>query len=174
MKNIAISLLISSAVGVSVERAGVYTTMRHWNEDPHSSASPMVGGQEYLTSTQARFEKEKSTLNKKAVEPEGNLPGWFASTGAFQGPYNARDKEYVQVQSDDSDSSDSDEEEDHMNVQTEAELEWHVAPDYGELDGHGIYREADGAFYDFEGNGKGKLGGWTNPLSWTDDGTDDN
>ena len=170
MKTIAISLLMSSAVGVSITgRPAVYTTMRHWNEDPHSSPAPMVGGNTYLTSTQARFEKEGSTLNKAAQLPAGNLPGWFSSTGAFEGPYNSNDKEYVEMDFE----SDSDDDEDQTNVQTASELKWHVAPDYGELDGHGIYREADGAFYDMQGNGS-KLGGWTNPLSWTDDGTDDN
>ena len=128
----------------------------------------MVGGSTYLTTTQARFEKEGSTLNKAAQLPAGNLPGWFSSTGAFEGPYNANDKEYVEM-----DFEDSDDEEDQTNIQTASELKWHVAPDYGELDGHGIYREADGSFYDMKGNGS-KLSGWTNPLSWTDDGTDDN
>ena len=142
--------------------------MRHWNEDPHSSPAPMVGGDTYLTSTQARFEKEGSTLNKAAALPAGNLPGWFSSTGAFEGPYNGNDKEYVEM-----DFDDSDDEDDQSNVQTASELKWHVAPDYGELDGHVTYREADGAFYDGNGNGS-KLGGWTNPLSWTDDGSDDN
>merc|ERR1719263_207403 len=45
-------------------------------------------------------------------------------------------------------------------------IQWHQAPDYGELDPHVVYREADA------GNGF-KLGGWTNPLGWTDNGTDD-
>ena len=51
-------------------------------------------------------------------------------------------------------------------------LQWHVSPDYGELDDHVIYREADGAFYDEKGNGT-KLSGWTNPLGWSDTGTND-
>ena len=60
-----ILLLVSSAVAINLTgRPAVYTTMRHWNEDPHSSPAPMVGGRTYLTSTQARFEKEDSTLNK--------------------------------------------------------------------------------------------------------------
>ena len=54
----------------------------------------------------------------------------------------------------------------------ESFLQWHVSPDYGELDDHVIYREADGAFYDEKGNGS-KLSGWTNPLGWTDNSTDD-
>ena len=48
----------------------------------------------------------------------------------------------------------------------ESLLQWHQAPDFGELDPHVVYREADA------GNGF-KLGGWTNPLSWTDAGEDD-
>ena len=43
---------------------------------------------------------------------------------------------------------------------------WHQAPDFGELDAHVVYREADG------GNGF-KAGGWTNPLGWSDTGADD-
>ena len=161
-----ILMLASSAAAITLSRPAVYTTMRHWNEDPHSTPSPMVGGPGYLTSTQARFEKEGSTLNKAAQEPEGNLPGWFASTGAFQGPYNANDAAYLGLRMNTEAYDDDD------FVQTEAELKWHVSPDYGELDGHVLDREADGAFYDGKGNGD-KLGGWTNPLSWTDNGTDD-
>ena len=54
----------------------------------------------------------------------------------------------------------------------ESFLQWHVAPDYGELDDHVVYREADGEFYDMEGNGT-KLSGWTNPLGWSDTGAND-
>ena len=43
---------------------------------------------------------------------------------------------------------------------------WRVTPDYGELDPSIMSRERDTA------NGK-KASGWTNPLSWTDDGSDD-
>ena len=56
-----ILFLASSAAAITLSRPAVYTTMRHWNEDPHSSPAPMVGGSTYLTSTQARFEKEGST-----------------------------------------------------------------------------------------------------------------
>merc|ERR1740117_746681 len=45
-------------------------------------------------------------------------------------------------------------------------VQWHQAPDFGELDAHVVYREADA------GNGH-KAGGWTNPLSWSDTGADD-
>ena len=45
-------------------------------------------------------------------------------------------------------------------------MKWHVAPDYGELDGNIMGREADIK------NGE-KRSGWSNPLGWTDDGHDD-
>lgn len=84
-------------------------------------------------------------------------------------PTNPTFYDYVQTGADSSsDSSDSDEE----NIQTTATTTvgetvlWHVAPDYGELDDHVTYREAD------SGNGT-KHSGWTNPLGWTDDGTGD-
>jgi len=43
---------------------------------------------------------------------------------------------------------------------------WRVTPDYGEKDPAIMVREEDVA------NGK-KFSGWTNPLSWHDDGADD-
>lgn len=43
---------------------------------------------------------------------------------------------------------------------------WRVTPDYAELDGSVVSREADIA------NGK-KFSGWNNPLAWTDAGADD-
>lgn len=73
---------------------------------------------------------------------------------------------------DDSDSSDSDS--DNADVQLAAQLrsryasnqKWIVTPDYGELDPSVVTREKD------TGNGE-KFSGWTNPLGWTDDGSDD-
>ena len=75
---------------------------------------------------------------------------------------------------------------DDMNLEEESDLEdeddepakkektnlqlgeqWRVTPDYGELDPTIMSREADIK------NGE-KSSGWTNPLSWTDDGSDDN
>ena len=44
---------------------------------------------------------------------------------------------------------------------------WRVIPDFGEKDPNVLPREADTK------NGE-KFGGWTNPLAWTDDGSDDN
>jgi hypothetical protein len=47
-----------------------------------------------------------------------------------------------------------------------AESEGPTKVDLGDTDYAVVYREADIA------NGK-KFSGWTNPLGWTDDGTDD-
>ena len=71
--------------------------MRHWNEDPHSGPAPLNYKANAITSTQARFYKEDSTLNAKAELPKGNLPGWYASNGVFNGPYNEASGEYNQV-----------------------------------------------------------------------------
>jgi len=55
-------------------------------------------------------------------------------------------------------------------MQTNSDLKWKVDPDLGELDDHStLYREYD---MDYEKGGK-KFSGWSNPLSWTDDGADD-
>ena len=43
---------------------------------------------------------------------------------------------------------------------------WRVTPDYGELDANVVGREKD------IDNGK-KFSGWTDPMSWADDGADD-
>ena len=56
--------------------------------------------------------------------------------------------------------SEDDEPEDELTVL------WKVSPDYGELDHNVVSREAD------IDNGK-KFSGWTNPLSWSDVGDDD-
>ena len=60
-----------------------------------------------------------------------------------------------------SSSSSSDDEENVMISQ-----KWRVSPDYGELDDHIMSREQDIA------SGK-KESGWSNPLSWSDTGNDD-
>lgn len=45
-----------------------------------------------------------------------------------------------------------------------------MTPDLGELDDHAtLIREADNDYL----KGKAKFHGWTNPLSWTDNGNDD-
>ena len=166
MKTLAIALFVSTSYGVQLERQlwpnnphpeNTYTTMRHWNEDPHSSPAPINYGIEGMTSTQARFYKEGSNLNRQAALPKGNLPGWYFSTGTFDGSYNKGSDEYNNVGVGNGPAS---------LVQLDSDLEWHQAPDYGELDPHVVYRESDA------GNGF-KLGGWTNPLGWSDTGEDD-
>ena len=95
--------------------------MRHWNEDPHSTPAPMNYGETAITSTQARFYKEDSNLNRKAELPEGNLPGWYASTGTFFGPYNGESAEYKSVGFEDGKVwSGTD-----AYVQLDSDLEWH-------------------------------------------------
>ena len=173
MKTFAAILLVSSTTAVRLQEPrelwhynphndNVYTTMRHWNEDPHSTPGPMNYGETAITSTQARFYKEGSNLNRKAELPTGNLPGWYASTGTFFGPYNDESKEYKSVGFEDGKNWEGT----NAFVQLDSDLKWHQAPDFGELDPHVVYRESDA------GNGF-KLGGWTNPLSWTDSGDDD-
>ena len=151
----------------------IYPPQLHWNEDYHSVPIPLEG-KPYLTSTQARFISENSTANQESREPKGRM-WWHYNYGA----YNVADKEYN--------------EDEHRwsprrgyqsnLLQLDAELEtgveamtltssktgatWRVIPDFGEKDPNVMYREED------IGNGK-KFSGWTNPLSWTDDGSDDN
>jgi hypothetical protein len=95
--------------------------MRHWNEDPHSTPAPMDYGQTAITSTQARFYKEGSDLNRKAELPTGNLPGWYASTGTFFGPYNGESKEYKSVGFEDGKNWEGTD----AFVQLDSDVEWH-------------------------------------------------
>lgn len=62
------------------------------------------------------------------------------------------------------------EKEEEKLVQTNADLKWTVVADLGELDDHAtMYREFDKDY----STGGAKISGWTNPLSWTDNGNDD-
>ena len=45
-----------------------YPPHLHWNEDPHSVATPL-NGKPYLTSTKARFISENSTSNSETKGP---------------------------------------------------------------------------------------------------------
>ena len=147
----------------------------HWNEDYHSVPTPLEG-KPYLTSTQARFISENSTANQESREPKG-AQFWHYNYG----PFNQYDTEYG--------------DESHRwkplrgherryslpassLLQLDAQVEamtltnaetgatWRVIPDFGEKDPNVMYREEDIK------NGE-KFSGWTNPLSWTDDGTAD-
>ena len=128
-----------------------------------------------MTSTQARFIAENSTANAKSVEPKY----WGPESWHYDSlPYNHDDKEYVDLGESDDDEDDdddvelesSDDESDDDDLQTAENVQlgqkWHVAPDYGELDHNVVLREKDIK------NGE-KFSGWTNPLGWSDDGTDD-
>lgn len=55
-------------------------------------------------------------------------------------------------------------------LQEKSDMKWAVTPDLGELDDHAtLLRESDNDYL----KGKAKFHGWTNPLSWTDGGEDD-
>ena len=173
MKTFAITLLVSSTLAIQLQEPrgmfennahpeNVYTTMRHWNEDPHSTPAALHYGKAAITSTQARFMKEGSTANSVAALPHGTLPGYLASIGVLTDPYNQKSDEYSSVGFKDGKRWEGT----NAYVQLDSDLEWHQAPDFGELDAHVVYREADG------GNGF-KKGGWNNPLAWSDTGEDD-
>ena len=71
-----------------------------------------------------------------------------------------------------SESSDSDSDSDDDQPQHKVNVQWHVTPDLGELDDHStLYREWDSP--DYLNKMKPKFSGWSNPLSWTDSGDDD-
>ena len=54
-----------------------------------------------------------------------------------------------------------------------AESEGPTKVDLGDIDHLVVGREADDDYKDHGPLDKGKFHGWTNPLSWTDDGADD-
>ena len=87
MKSPALALLLASASALS-HPTKVYPASPHWNEDPRSRPE-VLSGNEYLTSTQARYISEKYTGHIKAEEPKGVERYWLR-------PYNADDKEYIQ------------------------------------------------------------------------------
>mmetsp|Transcript_1769 Transcript_1769/g.3111 ORF Transcript_1769/g.3111 Transcript_1769/m.3111 type:complete len:235 (-) Transcript_1769:271-975(-) len=164
MKSAALTLLFSAAKAAKNE-GPIYAPTLHWNEDPNSVPSPLSGVR-FVTSTQARLHAENYTGHIEAKEPKGVNPVNFHA-------YNTDDAEYIALrnramaeesesESSDSDSSDSDEEPERVQIG----MKWHVSPDYGELDHNIMLREADIK------NGE-KESGWTNPLGWTDSGSDD-
>jgi len=70
----------------------------------------------------------------------------------------------------DSDSDSDSEEESDDEPEESSNIQWEVTADLGELDDHAtLLREADNDYL----KGKAKFHGWTNPLSWTDSGSDD-
>ena len=126
------------------------------NEDPHGLPSPL-SGKAYLTSTQAKLLSKN--LTDEASEPKGINMDFFV-------PYNkdSTEPKYLQLDSE-SDSSDSSDDEQEA-PRDEVTVLWKVDADYGELDNVIVPREADIK------NGE-KESGWTNPLGWADNGSDD-
>ena len=168
MKTIAISAFLGLASSIRVNfpatdtwtrKSEVYPPHLHWNEDPHSVPS-VLSGKPYLTSTQARFIAENSTANIESREPTDPL-GWHYNFGIYnedstEYARNELNREYVQLEAGQMTMT---------NAKTGAT--WRVIPDFGEKDSNIVMREDDIK------NGE-KFSGWTNPLSWTDDGADDN
>jgi len=142
------------------------------NEDPHSVPNPLAGKM-FMTSTQARYLKE-STNDWPSIETPGVMD-------KFHKAYNNDSVEpktpsqhdvlhsgnrvsYVQIN--ESASESESESESDGSPKDEVTVLWRVEPDLGEDDQRVVPRE-----YDIK-NGK-KFYGWTNPLSWTDAGDDD-
>ena len=143
-------------VMAAVQAGPIYPAKPHWNEDP-TSRPEVLSGKKYLTSTQAKYISQNYTGHIKAMEPEGPEQYWLR-------PYNVDDQEYVSLnmgQESSSSSSSSSESDDE-----DALVMWRVTPDYGELDHTVLPREQELP------NGE-KESGWTNPLSWSDTGDDD-
>ena len=128
----------------------VYPLEYHWNEDPHSVPSP-IAGKPYMTSTQAKL--EKNGQYQEAREPTSVLDPHnpYATEPFYKKETVDRQGWAVPFSS--------------VNY-----LQWTVKPDLGEKDNQVLEREADG---DYETGGAKKKSGWTNPLGWTDSGHDD-
>lgn len=174
----------------------VYPLEYHFNEDPHSVPDP-IAGKKYMTATQAKYinketwdtDTEVKTINpqfytdfNKGIPQPQPSDSWMVKYwGKEPLAVQLRNKEESDSDSDSSsDSSDSDSDDDKPeNKKTEEKkpedkknVQWMVTPDLGELDDHStLYREWDNPEY--LGAMKPKFSGWTNPLSWTDDGHDD-
>jgi hypothetical protein len=162
----------------------------HWNEDYHSGPYPLAGVG-YVTSTQARLSSEGSDVEVTSKLPFGlnpdtplaqyNKDAAEYSINTLKRPYTQfvglksdikmgeSESESESESDDDSSSSESDSDSsssDDDDAKVQLNQKWMVAPDYGESDPTIVLRESD------TGNGV-KFSGWTNPLGWTDDGTDD-
>jgi hypothetical protein len=172
----------------------------HWNEDYHSGPNPLAGVG-YVTSTQARLSSEGSDVEVTSHLPIGLNPDYPLAQynkDALEYKDNSIRRPYTQfiglkseIRTSDTDSDDSDDDsdsgeddeaegstssdddddesesgEDEDDTKVQLNQKWMVGPDYGEVDPTVVLRESD------TGNGV-KFSGWTNPLGWTDDGTDD-
>ena len=173
MKSIVLIALLGAAEAISINDP-IWAPELHWNEDPHSVPAPLRWNSneiaDTMTSTQARFIAENSTANAYSSEPKGPNPWWFKAFTA-----NVHDEEYSSTMQEklqrysllmEQEDEDDLEIEDSVLTMVENGALWRVTPDYGELDANVVGRERD------IDNGK-KFSGWTNPLGWTDDGSDD-
>ena len=109
-----------------------------------------------MTATDAKHLREGQT--KLAVEPHPVLPQHnpWAVEPKYAFPFKSNPGRYQM---------------DPAFVQTNSDLKWKVEADLGELDDHAtMFREWDSPDYL---KGKKKFSGWSNPLSWTDSGDDD-
>ena len=158
--SLAILALISSSSAVRVatpDGSPVWVQDFHWNEDPHSVPNPLAG-KPYITSTMAKLiRKDQDQL---AHEPAPIVPQHnpYAPEPRYAFAYTAKEDRRNM------DPANS------VLVQSESDLKWQVTPDLGEMDDHAtLLRESDNDYL----KGKAKFHGWTNPLSWTDSGDDD-
>ena len=171
--SLAVLALVSTTQAIRMKTpdgSPVYPLEYHFNEDPHSVPDP-IAGKKYMTSTQAKLIKNEQF--QTAVEPDLVPPQHnpYAPEPKYAFPhhfkFNLKDdqvlgfeKMYPAYAAPGAASF----------VQTDSE--WMVTPDLGELDDHStLLREWDNPEY-LE-KMKPKFSGWTNPLSWTDDGHDD-
>lgn len=149
-----------------------------------------------MTATQAKYIKKETwdtDTEVKSLNPgfyqqfnQGSRVSQPAQSDSWMTKYwgkeplavQLKNKEKEESDSDSSsDSSDSDSEEEdnktlHKKPVDKKNVQWQVTPDLGELDDHAtLLREWDNP--DYLSAMKPKFSGWTNPLSWTDSGNDD-
>ena len=158
------ALLVSSAAAVRTpDGSPIYPLEYHFNEDPHSVPSP-IAGKPYMTTTQAKYIRKETwdtDTEVTDINPDFHQQfNWRAKKPQPKDLWMTKywGKETLALQLND-------------DVPADAQnLQWQVTPDLGEMDDHAtLLRESDKDYL----IGKAKFHGWTNPLSWTDDGNDD-
>lgn len=173
--SLAVMALVSTTQAIRMKTpdgSPVYPLEFHFNEDPHSVPDP-IAGKKYMTSTQAKLihNEQFQTAVEPAYIPPQNNPYAPEPVYAFKHhyKYNLADpnpegfaRMYPAYAAPGAESF----------MQTNSDLKWQVTPDLGELDDHStLLREWDNP--DYLSAMKPKFSGWTNPLSWTDSGSDD-
>lgn len=135
----------------------VYVQDFHFNEDPNSVPNPLAG-KPYITSTMAKLISNGQT--QLAVEPAPIIPQHnpYAPEPVYAFPYIHDPARTTMFPAN------------SVLLQSNSDLKWKQTADLGELDDHAtLRRESDNDYL----IGKAKFHGWTNPLGWTDDGSDD-